>query len=61
MMHTKDIYTLEDAQRHVEGIINDFDGGISTKEETVSHLFDYTVRIMEITMIGVENKLKIKS
>ena len=60
MMHTKDIHTLEDAQRHVEGVINDFEGGISTKEETVAHLFDYTVRVMEIAMEATNNKLKIK-
>lgn len=60
MMHTKDIHTLADAQRHVEGIINDFDAGISTKEETVSYLFDYTIRVMEIAMEATKNKLKIK-
>ena len=60
MMHTKDIHTLEDAQRHVEGIINDFEGGISTKEETLALFFDYTVRVMEIAMEATKNKLKIK-
>ena len=60
MMHTKDIHTLADAQGHVEGIINDFDGGISTKEETVALLFDYTMRVMEIAMEATNNKLKIK-
>ncbi len=59
-MHTKDIHTLADAQRHVEGIINDFEGGISTKAETVSYLFDYTVRIMEIAMKATENQLNLK-
>ena len=60
MMHTKDIHTLADAQRHVEGIINDFEEGISTKEEAVAYLFDYTVRVMEIAMGATKNKLKIK-
>ena len=60
MMHTRDIHTLADAQRHVEGIINDFDEGISTKEQTIAYMFDYTDRVMEIAMIGVKNKRKIK-
>lgn len=60
MMHTRDIHTLADAQRHVEGIINDFEEGISTKEEAVANLFDYTVRVMEIAMGATKNKLKIK-
>ena len=47
-MKTKDIHTLADAHRHVEGIINDFDEGLSTKEETVKYLFYYTIRVMEI-------------
>lgn len=59
-MHTKDIHTLADAQRHIEGIINDFEGGISTKEQTVSLLFDYTMRVMEIAMLATKNKLKPK-
>ncbi len=58
MMHTKDIHTLADAQRHVEGIISDFEGGISTKEETVAHLFDYTIRVMEIAMEATHRKTR---
>ena len=58
MMHTKDIHTLADAQRHVEGIINDFEGGISTKEETVKYLFYYTIRAMHIAMEATNRKTR---
>ena len=48
MMKVKNIKTINDAQRYVEGVINDFEGGISTKEETMGYLGEYTARIVEM-------------
>lgn len=56
MMHPKDIHTLADAQRHVEGCLNDMEEGIATKAETLSHLFEYTMRVMEIASKATEKK-----
>ena len=42
------IETAEQASRQVEGIINDYEGGIIDKRETMRILGEYTGRIMEI-------------
>lgn len=42
------IQTLEDAQISVEGIINDFEAGISTKEKTMALMGEYTAHIMDV-------------
>ena len=47
-MKASDINTLKQAQRYVEGCINDFEAGISTKDETIKYLGEYTLRLMEI-------------
>lgn len=47
-MNLNEIKSIDDAQRYVNGVINDYEGGISTKEETLSFLGEYTARIMEI-------------
>ena len=51
-LEVKNINTIDDMQRFVEGCINDFEAGISTKEETLDHLRDYTLRIMELCKHG---------
>ena len=56
-MDVKKIMTLEDANRYVEGCINDFESGISTKGETMSLLGEYTGRLMELFW---ENSIKYK-
>jgi hypothetical protein len=40
--------TSKEAQHIVEGIINDFEAGLSTKSETMYALGEYTARLMEI-------------
>ena len=55
MLKIEDIKTVSDMQRFVEGCINDLDAGVATKEETVNHLKDYTMKV--ITLI-VENVRK---
>jgi hypothetical protein len=47
-MKAEDIKTIEDAENYVEGCINDFEAGISTKEETLTSLGEYTGRLMEL-------------
>lgn len=42
------IETAEQAIQQVEGIINDYEGGIIDKPETIRLLGEYTGRIMEI-------------
>ncbi len=55
-MNTKDIHTLADAQRYVEGCLNDLEDGISTKAVTLELLFEYTMRVMEIAVKATEKK-----
>jgi hypothetical protein len=47
-MNKKDINSWESAQAFVEGCLNDFEGGVSTKEETLAAFADYTLKIIEI-------------
>jgi len=47
-MEAKDIKDYRDAQRYVEGCLNDLLDGISTKEETMTYMKEYTLRIIEI-------------
>lgn len=42
------IQTSDQASRQVEGIINDFEQGITDKRETMKLLGEYTGRIMEL-------------
>lgn len=57
MMLTENIYTLQDAERYIEGCLNDFAEGISTKGETMKYMLDYTLRIVEIAQTPINNKL----
>lgn len=52
------IETSEQASRQVEGIINDFESGISDKRETMRLLGEYTGRIMEIFWKNAKLKAK---
>lgn len=47
-METKDIKTIKDAENYIEGCMNDFESGVSTKEETITYLGEYTTRIIEL-------------
>lgn len=47
-LKAENINTLEDMQNYVEGVINDYEVGISTKKETLSFLKDYTFRVLEL-------------
>ncbi len=50
--------TAEDASRMAEGIINDFEGGISDKRETMRLLGEYTARIMHVFYDNAKRKFK---
>ena len=47
-MEAKDIKDYKDMQRYVEGCLNDLLEGISTKEETMTYMKEYTLRIIDI-------------
>lgn len=57
-MKAKDIITIGDAERFVEGCINDLDDGISTKSETIAHLGEYTARLMELFWENAKKKIR---
>ena len=42
------IHSREDAQHHVEGILNDFEGGIISKDEALRLMGAYTGRLEHI-------------
>lgn len=48
------IQTAKDAQRWMDGAINDFESGIATKEETMGKLGDYTARLMQLFFINAK-------
>ncbi len=52
------IDTEKEAQHIVEGIINDFESGVSTKSETMGLLGEYTGRIMHIFWVNAKQKIK---
>ena len=56
-MEAKDIKNYKDMQRYIEGCLNDLMDGISTKEETMTHMKDYTLRIIDI-VAGIHKQEK---
>ena len=58
MMKVEEIESLSDAQRYVEGCLNDYEAGIATKDETLGHLGKYTARIMEVFYINAKKRFK---
>lgn len=57
-MKAKDITTIGEMQTFVEGCINDFDIGISSKDETMENLRDYTFRILEMKINSFDDLIK---
>lgn len=47
-MKAKDIKSVDDVSNYIEGCLNDFDEGISTKIETNKYLHELVVRVVEI-------------
>jgi hypothetical protein len=48
MLQVKNIRTPQDIERHIEGIVNDFDTGIATKEETIVAILELVVHIFNM-------------
>ncbi len=48
-MNVKNIRSISDMQHFVEGCLNDYGTGISTKEETMKNMEEYTSRVIEVT------------
>ena len=51
IMKAEDINSVDDCERYLEGCLNDFEFGISTKSETMGYLIEYTLRIIEVTKL----------
>lgn len=58
MMKVENIETLEEAQRYVEGCVNDYEAGLSTKEELLGYLGKYTGRLMELFWHNAKKRIK---
>lgn len=58
-MKVEEIETLSDANRFVEGVINDFEGGIIDKNETMRLLGAYTGSIMDLFLRNVKKNPKL--
>lgn len=44
-MNVTDVKTPDDIERYVEGCLNDFEGGLSTKDETVVAICELVVHV----------------
>ena len=47
-MKAEDINSLKDAQNFCEGLLNDFEGSISDKQESLNLLYNYTMALMNL-------------
>ena len=54
----KRVSTLNDAANFVEGVVNDFESGVSSKEETIDALAKFTGRLMEVFWNGAKQQIK---
>ena len=59
-MKVEDIKTIADMQRYCEGCINDFEAGVSTKEETMKAFEEYTFHLIELTANKVSKSEDVK-
>ena len=48
-LEAKNINNATDMRNYVEGCLNDLMEGISSKEETMGYLHDYTLRVINLT------------
>jgi len=47
-MEIKDINTIADCERYIDGCLNDYEAGICKKSELKQYLFAYTLRLLEL-------------
>ena len=52
-MKLKDISTVKDLENYIEGILNDFESGISDKEEASSLIADLIINVENVIEKGV--------
>ena len=45
MMKVEQIRTADDVERYIDGCLNDFEAGVSTKEETAIHLAELVAHV----------------
>lgn len=57
-MKAKEVNSIQDAERFCTGVINDFESGVSTKEETMEQLKEYTWRLHDMFESTIEKKAK---
>ena len=54
-MKSEDINTAEDCLIYIEGCLNDFESGISTKEETMNLFLDMVIRINDLAGVKIDS------
>jgi len=57
-MKADDINTVSDAENFCEGLLNDFELGISDKATTMKQLARYTHRLQELFWENAKKKIK---
>ena len=55
-MKVENVSTGEDIERYIEGCINDFEGGISTKDETIVNLAELVAHVYYAAKKGKDKK-----
>jgi len=45
MMKVEQIRTADDVERYIDGCLNDFEAGVSTKDETLVHLAELVAHV----------------
>ena len=58
LLKVRSVTTIGDAQKFVEGTINDFENGVSDKEETINAFKDYTGALMDTFWRGALAQIK---
>lgn len=56
MLKPENIKSVQQIERFLEGCLNDFENGISTKEETINNLCGLMCRIVDVVTMNV-NKI----
>ncbi|AFM54826.1 hypothetical protein B620_gp48 [Croceibacter phage P2559S] len=60
VMDVKGIKSIKQCQQFCEGVVNDFESGVSDKKETMQALYEYTMHLHDFFSKQV-NKIKNKT
>lgn len=52
------VKTLDDAQRFVDGVLNDFESGLMNREETMNAFLKYTLTLQEMFWKNAKEKIR---